>query len=140
MSTTSSAHHGIPHFFLNALRIAAGLLFMQHGAQKLFAVLGQEQAVDLVSQMGLAGVLEFYGGLLIVLGLFTRPVAVVLAVEMLWAYVQAHIPRGLWPILNQGELALLYAFIFAFIGANGGGAFSIDGWWAARRRRQAAGG
>jgi putative oxidoreductase len=140
MSTTSSAHHGIPHFFLNALRIAAGLLFMQHGAQKLFAVLGREEAVDLVSQMGLAGVLEFYGGLLIVLGLLTRPVAVILAVEMVWAYVQAHMPRGSWPILNGGELPLLYAFIFAFIGANGGGAFSIDGWWASRRRRQAAGG
>lgn len=139
MIDSGAAHRGIPHFFLNLLRIGAGLLFMQHGAQKLFAVLGREEAVVLFSQMGLAGVLEFWGGLLIVLGLFTRPVALILAIEMVWAYAQAHVPRGLWPILNTGERSLLFALVFAYIAAQGGGAFSLDGWWAARKRGRTAG-
>ena len=107
------------------LRIGAGLLFMQHGAQKLFGWLGGNQ-VELVSQIGLAGVLEFFGGLLMVLGLFTRPVAVVLVLEMLWAYFQAHMPRGGAPIQNGGELALLYGLVFAFFAAFGAGPFSVD--------------
>ena len=120
-------------FSLNALRIVTGLLFMQHGAQKLFAWFGREEPVALVSQMGLAGVLEFFGGLMIVLGILTVPVALILAVEMLWAYFQAHLPRGWVPIMNGGELSLLYAFIFIFLGANGGGSFSLDGWLKGRR-------
>ena len=98
------------------LRIVAGLVFMQHGAQKLFGWLGgaggSGAGVPLVSQMGLAGVLEFAGGALIVIGLFTRPLAAILLLEMLVAYLQAHLPQGPWPILNRGELALLYAGIF----------------------------
>ncbi len=116
---------------LNLLRIVAGLLFMQHGAQKLFGVLGgfggePGATAPLVSLMGLAGVLEFFGGLMIVLGLFTRPVAIVLALEMVGAYFMAHLPRGFWPILNQGELPMLYAFVFLFLAANGGSSFSVD--------------
>jgi putative oxidoreductase len=107
------------------MRIVAGLLFMQHGAQKLFGWLGA-QPVALMSQMGLAGVLEFGGGALIVLGLFTRPVAAILFLEMIVAYLQAHLPQGPWPVQNDGELALLYAGIFAFLAANGAGPFSID--------------
>jgi len=112
---------------LNALRIVTGLLFMQHGAQKLFGALGGTAVDSWMSQMGLAGVLEFFGGGLIVLGLFTQPVAVVLAIEMLWAYFQVHLPQGYIPIQNYGELALLYCFIYLFLAANGGGKFSIDG-------------
>ena len=107
------------------LRIGAGLLFMQHGAQKLFGLLGGE-AVPLLSQMGLAGVLEFFGGLMIVLGLFTQPVAIILAVEMVIAYFLAHMPQGGFPIQNGGELALLYALIFAFFAGAGAGPASLD--------------
>ena len=117
------------------LRIGAGLLFMQHGAQKLFGMFGgmgpNGGTVELMSQFGLAGVLEFFGGLLIVLGLLTRPVALVLALEMLVAYFQAHFPRGGAPIQNQGELPLLFMLVWLFFAGNGAGPASID---AARRR------
>ena len=122
---------------LAILRIGAGLLFMEHGAQKLFGVLGgfggAGHAAPLVSQMGLAGVLEFGGGALIAAGFLTRPVAAILVVEMIVAFVQAHWPRGGAPVQNGGELALLYALIFAAIASLGPGPFSIDG---ARFRRR----
>ncbi len=121
---------------LNALRIVTGLMFMQHGAQKLFGALGGNQVESVLSQFGLAGILEFYGGALIVLGLFTRPVALILAGEMIWAYFQAHLPQGFFPILNHGELAVLFAFNYLFIAANGGGDFSLDG--VIRRRKEGA--
>ena len=112
------------------LRIVAGLLFMQHGVQKLFGWLGgfgpEGGTAPLFSMFGLAGVLEVFGGLLIVLGLFTRPVALVLVVEMLAAYIIAHLPQGFWPILNGGEPALLYAAIYLFMAAAGSGRFAID--------------
>jgi putative oxidoreductase len=96
------------------LRVGAGLLFLSHGLQKLFGLFGGE-VVPLASRMGLAGVLELVGGALLVLGLFTRPVAIVLAGEMLVAYAIAHLPRSLWPLQNGGEPALLFALIFAFL-------------------------
>lgn len=113
-----------------ALRIGAGLLFMQHGAQKLFGALGgmdgQGAKVELVSQFGLAGVLELVGGFLIVIGLATRPVAALLCVEMVWAFIQAHLPRGGFPIQNGGELPLLYALVWAYFAGNGAGPASVD--------------
>ena len=113
------------------LRIGAGLLFMQHGAQKLFGLLGGVDGagatVPLVSQLGLAGVLELGGGLLLVLGLFTRPVAALLALEMLAAYAIAHLPQGGFPVQNGGELALLYALVFVFFAGAGAGPASLDG-------------
>ena len=113
------------------LRIAAGLLFMHHGLQKLFGVLGgfggtPGASAPLMSLMGLAGVLEFGGGLLIAAGFFTRPVAVLLLGEMLTAFFMAHFPGGGWPIENQGELALVYAAIWAFLAAHGAGIWSVD--------------
>lgn len=108
-----------------ALRIGAGLLFMQHGLQKLFGLLGGE-VVPLVSQMGLAGVLECFGGLAVVLGLFTRPVAIILSLEMVIAYFIAHQPQGGFPIQNGGELALLYALVFALLATLGAGPASLD--------------
>src|SRR5262245_45447726 len=110
------------------LRIAAGLLFIQHGLQKLLGLFGgiQGSTVPLMSQLGVAGVLELGGGLLLILGLFTRPVAALLIVEMIAAYFIAHVPQGTWPIQNQGELALLYASIFTFLAANGAGPLSVD--------------
>ena len=120
---------------LNAFRIVFGLMFMQHGAQKLFAMFGREEPVELFSQMGLAGVLEFYGGLLIVVGPLTRPVAFVLAGEMAWAYFQSHFPRGWVPIVNRGELTVLYSFAFLYMAFRGGGSFSLDGLWSRRRAK-----
>jgi putative oxidoreductase len=113
------------------LRIGAGLLFMQHGLQKLFGLLGgfggtPGATAPLMSLMGLAGVLEFVGGLMLVLGLFVRPVALILALEMIVAYVQAHLPNGGFPVQNGGELALLYALVFLFLAARGAGPLSVD--------------
>ena len=114
------------------LRIVAGLLFAQHGAQKLFAVLGREEPVQLASLMGLAGVIEFVGGLLIALGLFAGLAAFVASGEMAVAYFRAHAPRGLFPIQNEGELAVLYCFLFLYIASRGPGVWSVD---AARGKR-----
>jgi putative oxidoreductase len=118
-----------------ALRIGAGLLFMQHGVQKLFGFFGgmgpNGGSVPLMSQFGLAGVLETFGSLLIVLGLLTRPVALLLALEMLVAYFQVHAPQGGMPIENRGELPLLFMLIWLFFAGNGAGPASLD----ARRRR-----
>jgi putative oxidoreductase len=108
------------------LPVVAGLLFMQHGVQKLFGWLGGHQVETLGSQFGLAGVIESVGGLLIVLGLFTRPVALIAAGEMAVAYFQMHAPRGFWPIENHGELAALYGVIFLLFAGCGAGPLSLD--------------
>ena len=113
-----------PWFYV-LLRVAAGLAFAQHGAQKLFGLLGGN-AVRLMSQFGLAGIIEFVGGILIALGLFTSPVAFLASGEMAWAYFQNHAPRGTFPIQNGGELAVLYCFIFLYLSAVGSGKLSID--------------
>lgn len=113
-----------PYFYV-ALRVAAGLAFAQHGAQKLFGLLGG-RAVELASQRGLAGIIEFVGGIMIALGLFTTPVAFIASGEMAWAYFQSHAPRGAWPIQNGGEPAVLYCFIFLYLSALGSGKLSID--------------
>jgi putative oxidoreductase len=107
------------------LRIVAGLLFMFHGLQK-FGLLGG-QMVPLASMFGAAAVIETVGGLLIMIGLATSPVAFLCSGEMAYAYFTAHQPRGTWPIQNGGELSALYAFIFLFIATRGGGMLSVDG-------------
>jgi putative oxidoreductase len=112
------------------LRIVAGLLFAEHGAQKLFGAIGGQQ-VALASLMGLAGVIEFFGGLLIAIGLFASPTAFIASGEMAAAYFMVHAPQGFWPILNRGELAVLYCFIFLFVSSRGAGIWSVD----ARRPR-----
>jgi putative oxidoreductase len=123
------------------LRIGAGLLFFMHGMPKLFGWFGgmgpEGGAAELVSLMGLAGVLEVFGGLAIILGLLTRPVAVVLALEMLIAYFYAHAPEGPIPYANGGELALLYFFVWVYLAGNGAGPASIDRWLARKRGRAA---
>lgn len=108
------------------LRIVAGFLFFQHGLPKLFGGFGRTAPVELMSQMGLAGIIEVVGGAMIALGLFTAPVAFIASGEMAVAYFQAHAPRGFWPITNGGELAALYCFVFLYIAAVGSGKFSID--------------
>ena len=120
-------------YLLSLLRVVASLSFITHGTQKLLAwpVSDPRDPVALYSQIGLAGVLETFGGLLMLIGLFARPVAFVLAGEMAVAYFQAHLPRGPWPILNGGELAALYCFLWLYIAAAGPGPLSVD---AVRRR------
>jgi putative oxidoreductase len=107
------------------LRVVAGLLFAFHGVQKLFGILGGQQP-PMFSQIWFAGVIELVGGVLIAIGLFTSLAAFIASGEMAVAYFQAHAPRGPWPTLNQGELAVLYCFLFLYIAARGGGRYSID--------------
>jgi putative oxidoreductase len=113
---------------LSILRIVTALLFMQHGGQKLFGFPAAQQGATppLMSLMGLAGILEFFGGLLLLIGLFTRPVAFILSGMMAVAYFMVHAPQGFWPVINKGELAVLYCFVFLYLAAAGGGAWSAD--------------
>jgi putative oxidoreductase len=120
---------------LAALRLVAAFLFLQHGTAKLFHVphVAEFDSLRALSLVGFAGMLEIGGGLLLLLGLFTRPVAFILSGEMAVAYFMAHAPQGHFfgPALNQGEEAVLYCFIFLFLSVAGGGAWSLD---ASRRR------
>lgn len=116
--------------FLSVLRIVTAFLFMQHGGQKLFGFPAPLPAPPvLLSLIGVAGILEFFGGLLLLLGLFSRPVAFLLSGEMAVAYFMAHAPHGFWPLLNRGELAVLYCFIFLYLSVAGGGSWSVDHLW-----------
>ena len=107
-------------------RVFVGLLFLQHGLQKLFGIFTDKDPVILMSLMGLAGIIEFGGGILIILGLFTRTVATIGAVEMVSAFFIAHYPRGIVPIENGGELALLYFTAFLILIAHGSRQWSLD--------------
>jgi putative oxidoreductase len=106
------------------LRIVAGLLFACHGAQKLFGLLGGHQ-VALTSQLGLAGVIEFVGGLMIAAGILTGLTAFIASGEMAVAYFQAHAPRGTFPIQNGGEPAVLFCFLFLYLASRGNGVWSV---------------
>jgi putative oxidoreductase len=122
----------------SVLRIIVGFLLMPHGAQKLFGFLATSPMMGphpLGSLMGVAGVLEFFGGLLFLIGLFTRPVAFILSGFAAVAYFMAHAPKGFWPLQNGGELAVLYCFVFLFFAVAGGGVWSVD--WCIRRGRVA---
>ncbi len=119
------------------LRIVSGVLFACHGAQKLFGVLGSD-GVPLLSRVGLAGVIELFGGGLIALGLFTPYAAVIASGEMAFAYFLAHAPRGSWPIVNRGELAMLYSFLFLYIAARGAGPLSLDRLFKGQRKQEPA--
>ncbi len=116
---------------LATLRIVAGFLFLQHGSAKLLGIPHVEMfdQLQVMSLIGFAGILELVGGVLLVLGLWTRPVAFVLSGEMAVAYFMGHAPQGhvLSPMINEGEPAVLYCFIFLFLSAAGAGAWSIDG-------------
>ena len=113
---------------LGILRIVTGFLFLQHGTAKLFGVphIAMFDGLQLFSLLGFAGVLELVGGLLVLIGLFTRPTAFILSGQMAVAYFMAHAVKGFLPILNQGELAVMYCFVFLYFAVAGAGAFSID--------------
>jgi putative oxidoreductase len=118
---------------LSVLRIMTGLQFLEHGTQKLFAFPPRATAgvgPELLSMLGVQGALEVIGGLLILFGWFTRPVAFILAGDMAAAYFIAHFPRGFFPALNAGDAAILFCFIFLYLAVAGGGEWSVD----ARRR------
>lgn len=122
------------------LRIVAGLMFMQAGGMKIFDWFGGIPAEHgghpaMLSQAWIGGVLEFYGGVAILIGVATQPVAFILSGMMAVAYFQFHQPQGVWPVQNGGQPAVLYCFIFLFFAACGGGDWSADAW--IRRRRDA---
>lgn len=126
----------------SVLRIMAAFTFMAHGTEKLFMfpapLYPGAGPVHLFSQMGLAGVLETFGGALLLLGLFTRPVAFLLSGEMAVAFFQVHFPRSFWPIISGGELAYVYCFVWLYLSAAGAGPWSIDALIKRRKRPQSA--
>jgi putative oxidoreductase len=113
-------------FMRSLLRIVVGTTFCLHGFQKLFGLFGGHRVTHPFSLFGLAGVLECFGGSLLILGLFTVPVAFLLSGEMAVAYFTTHFPRGLFPIQNGGELAVVYCFVFLYLFVAGGGPLSLD--------------
>jgi putative oxidoreductase len=113
------------------MRVVLGLLFACHGAQKLLGAFGKEPVREPL--MILAGVIELGGGLLIAAGLVTRVAAFLASGQMAVAYFMAHAPDGFWPILNQGELAVVYCFVFLLVAALGGGRYSLDSWIRSRK-------
>lgn len=130
MSNVVAKWSGLAPHLLSVLRIVAALMFLQSGTMKLFgwpmAMPGGE-TVPLMTQIGIGGVLEAVGGFLLLIGLWTRPVAFVLSGEMAVAYFQFHAPQGFWPIVNQGQQAVLYCFIWLYFSAAGAGPWSLDG-------------
>ena len=124
---------------LSILRIVAALIFMEHGTQKLLGFpLSDRPAPELLTMSGIAGVLELVGGALLVLGLFTRPVAFILSGEMAVAYWYAHAPQSFFPVNNGGDAAILYCFVFLYLFAAGGGPWSLDAWLRGGREATAA--
>lgn len=114
------------------VRIVAGLLYACHGAQKLFGVLGgfggqAGATAHLISLMGLAGIIEFFGGVLIAAGFLTSYAAFIASGQMAAAYFMAHAPQGFWPLLNKGETAMFYCFFFLYVSARGAGKWSLSG-------------
>lgn len=123
-----------PHM-LSVLRIMAALLFLEHGTQKLFAFPPTDSTPPLMSLIGVQGIIEVVGGVLLAVGFYTRPVAFVLSGDMAVAYFMAHAPRSFFPVLNGGDAAILYCFIFLYLVFAGGGAWSVD---SAKRNGSAA--
>ncbi len=117
-------------YLLSVLRIVAAFLFMQFGTAKLFAfpaaIMPGGGTVPFASLLGIAGTLETFGGLFLLLGLFTRPVAFIVAGEMAIAYFHGHAPHGFWPVLNQGHPAILFCFTWLYLSAAGPGPWSLD--------------
>ena len=113
---------------LSVLRIMTALLFLQHGTAKYlgFPHVADFANLQFLSLLGASGALELVGGVLMLIGLFTRPVAFILSGFMAVAYFMAHAPQGFYPMLNQGELAVLYCFVFLYLSVAGGGTWSLD--------------
>ena len=112
-------------FLYAVMRLVVGLLFACHGVQKLFGMLGGQSQVSNPVLLA-AGIIEFVGGVLVAIGLWTRYAAFIASGEMAVAYFIAHGSKGFWPILNKGELAVLYCFVFLHIASRGAGALSVE--------------
>ena len=125
-------------YLLSVLRIAAAFVFIQFGTAKLFAfpasIMPDGSTVPVASALGVAAILEAFGGLLMLIGLFTRPVAFLLSGEMAFAYFIGHAPQGFWTVLNMGAPAVLYCFIWLYISSAGPGPVSVDAVWGGRGR------
>ncbi|MGH7659155.1 MAG: DoxX family protein [Gemmatimonadales bacterium] len=137
--TIGSAWPALAPQLLSVLRITAAFMFIQFGTMKLFAwpigIPPDGSTAELFSQMGLAGILEVFGGILLLVGVFTRPVAFVLSGEMAVAYFQVSFPISpFWTIINNGAIAVLYCFVWLYFSAVGPGPWSIDAWLARRRQ------
>ncbi len=132
----------IAQLVLSLLRIISAFTFVLHGLSLEFGLFGgidqHGAAASPFTLVWVGGILEFWGGLLFGLGLFTRPVAFLLSGQMAVAYFTVHAPKGFWPILNGGELAVLYCFLFLYFCCEGGGSFSIDALVKATARRRAS--
>jgi putative oxidoreductase len=116
-----------PPRMLSVLRIITGLLFLEHGTQKFFNFPPRANpGPALLSLLGIQGLLELIGGVLIVIGLLTRPVAFILAGDMAVAYFMAHARRGFFPLVNGGQLAILFCFVFLYLSVAGSGVWSVD--------------
>ncbi|MEP7169335.1 MAG: DoxX family protein [Bacteroidota bacterium] len=117
-------------YFKSILRIVAAFMFMTSGTMKIFAfpvgIPPDGGTVPLMSEAGIGGILEVFGGALLMIGLFTRPVAFLLSGEMAVAYFQFLFPQSFWPVINGGTEAVLYCFLFLYFSADGGGVWSID--------------
>ena len=111
---------------LSVLRIVSSLIFMAHGTQKILGFPASASNPPLMSMLGIAGLLELIGGALLLVGLFSRPVAFILSGQMAFAYFIAHAPKNLFPALNGGDAAILYCFVFLYIAFAGPGPWSID--------------
>src|SRR5688572_22371784 len=131
MKTLDAFLAGNGQRILSLTRIIIAFLFIQHGMQKLLAFPTNQprEAVELFTLIGIAGILELFGGLAILLGVFTRPIAFILSGEMAVAYFMNHASRGFWPLFNGGDLAMFYAFFFLYLSAAGPGPWSIDHAW-----------
>jgi putative oxidoreductase len=127
MTSTAALERYAP-YALAILRIVTALIFLEHGAQKLFGFPGEPPGglPPSFSFFWVGGVLEFFGGLLVLVGLFTRPVAFVLSGEMAIAYWMFHAPKSIFPVLNGGDAAILYCFVFLYLVFAGPGPWSID--------------
>ena len=145
MSSFSLLHPADPKHqatLRSLLRFVAGLLFFLHGTQKLFGFPGDNgpgaahNTVQLMSLMGLAGCIETFGGALICLGLFTQVAAFIASGEMMVAYFKVHNPRSIFPIINRGEVVVLFCFVFLYLAFAGGGPYGLD---AILRKRPPAG-
>ena len=120
---------------LSILRIVAALLFFEHGTQKILGFPEPKYMPEVLSLSWIAGVMEIVGGALLMLGAFTRPVAFLLSGEMAFAYWMAHAPKSVFPVLNGGDAAILFCFVFLYLVFAGPGSWSIDAW---RHSRSAA--
>lgn len=136
---TSSRSHAatldrLAPYVLTILRVVVGLLFFEHGLSRLFGFPSPLPTPALFTMYWFAGAIEFGGGILVMLGLFTRPAALIMSGEMAFAYFLRHAPRGFFPILNSGDLAIVFCFVFFYLVFAGAGPWSLDALlWRKRR-------